>query len=146
MTGGAVSRCREAGDGRDLLADGGGAGAGDRVAQILNSKSSKGTLLQFDGEAVEAAEVKHTTEMLLMRGQKVAENQYIVKIDKTKRKLTKDPVHHPMEGLGSVLEAKREAEKIEKAEESDEGGLRNICRPLRNLEIILLEFKFGEEL
>ena len=107
MTGGAVSRCREAGDGRDLLADGGGAGAGDRVAQILNSKSSKGTLLQFDGEAVEAAEVKHTTEMLLMRGQKVAENQYIVKIDKTKRKLTKDPVHHSLEGLGSVLEAKR---------------------------------------
>ena len=49
---------------------------------------------------MEVAEVEHTAEMLLMRGQRVGENQYIVKIDKTKQKITKDPVHHPLESLG----------------------------------------------
>ena len=67
MKGGAVGMCREAGDGGDVLAEGGGARAGDGVAQILNCRSSEGTLLQVDGEALEAAEVKHTAEMLLMR-------------------------------------------------------------------------------
>ena len=53
---------------------------------------------------MEAAEVQHTAEMFLMRGQRVGENQYIAKIDKTKLSLTKDPVHHPLEGLGTVSE------------------------------------------
>ena len=48
------------------------------MAQILNSRSSKGTLLQVDSEAMESAEVEHMAEMLLMRGQRVGENQYIV--------------------------------------------------------------------
>ena len=68
MKGEAVGRCREAGDGRDVLAEGGGAGAGDEVAQILNSRSSKSTLLQVDGEAIEVAEVEHMAVLLLTRG------------------------------------------------------------------------------
>ena len=39
MKGGAVSRCREAGDCGDVLAEGGRGGAGGGVAQILNSRS-----------------------------------------------------------------------------------------------------------
>ena len=130
-----------------MLAEGGGARAGDGVAQILNSKSSKGKLLQVDGEAIEAAEVEHTVEMLLMRGQRVGENQYVVKIDKTKMKSTKDLVHHPLEGLGSILEAKiRGGSKLEKATGSNDGGLWNIDGSHGNLEITLMEIKFGEEL
>ena len=80
---------RSAGVGKLEMAEtclmrGGRAGAGDGVAQILNSRSSEGTLLQVDGEALEVAEVEHTAEMLLMRGQRVGENQDVVKIDKTK--------------------------------------------------------------
>ena len=78
-----------------------------------------------------------------MRGQRVGENQYTVNIDKTKQKITKDPVHHPLEGLGRITEAKREAEK---ARGSDNGGPWNNSGPHRNLEITLLEIKFGEEL
>ena len=63
-----------------------------------------------------------------------------------KRKFAKDPVHHPLEGLGSVFEAKREAKKFKKAKGSDDGGLGNISRPHWNPEITLLEIKFGEEL
>ena len=39
-----------------------------------------------------------------------------------------------------------EVEKLKKAKGSDDGGLRNIGGPHRNLEITLLEIKFGEEL
>ena len=85
MKGRAVGRCREAGDGRDMLAEGRRARAGDEVSQVLNLRSSKGTLLQVDGEALEVAEVKHTMEMLLMRGQGVGKNQNIVQVDETKR-------------------------------------------------------------
>ena len=45
------------------MAEGGGARAGDGVAQIFNSRSSKGTLLQDDSEAIVVAEVEHTEEM-----------------------------------------------------------------------------------
>ena len=34
--------------------------------------------------------------------------------------MTKDPVLHPLEGLGSVLEAERKAEKLEESKESNE--------------------------
>ena len=47
-----------------------------------------------------------------MRGKGVGENQDFIKVDKTKWEITKDPVHYPVEGLGSVLEAKKEAEKL----------------------------------
>ena len=122
-----------------MLAEGDGAGTGDGVAQILNSRSSKGTLLQVDSEAMESAEVEHMAEMLLMRGQRVGENQYIVKINKSKWKINKDPVHHPLEGLGSIPEAEREVEKLEEAKGSNDGSLRNISWPHGNMEITFLE-------
>ena len=137
MKGGAIGRCK--GDGGDTLAEWGGAQAGDGVAQILNSRSSKGTLLQVDGEAMEVAEVEHTAEMLLMRGQRVGEIQYVVKVNKTKGKITKDPVHHPLEVLGSNPEAKREAEKLEEAKGSNDCGVRNMSGSHGNLEITFLE-------
>ena len=95
---------------------------------------------------MEAAEVEHSAEMLLMRGQRVGENQFVVNIDKTKWKITKDPVHHSLEGPGSVPEAERKGGKFKEAEGSNDGGLRNISWPHGNLEITFLEIKFGEEL
>ena len=89
-------------------------------------KSSKGTLLQVDGEAVEGAEVEHTEEMLLMRGQGVGESQYVIKVDETKQKISKGLVHHSLESLGSVPEAKREAKELKESKGSDDGRLWNI--------------------
>ena len=73
-------------------------------------------------------------------------NKDVVKIDKTKWKITKDPVHHPLEGPGSIPEAKRKAEKFKEAKGSNDGGLQNISWPDGNLEITFLEIKFGEDL
>ena len=107
-----VGGCREAGDGGDILAEGRGARAGDRVSLVLNLRSSKGTHLQVDSEALKAVEVEHTVEMLLMRGQGVGKNPNIFKVDETKQKISKDLVHHSLEGLGSIPEANRKAEKL----------------------------------
>ena len=81
-------------------------GVGNQVAKVLYLGSSKHTFLQVDGEALEAAKIEDTAEILLMRFHKVGENQDIIKIDETKWKLTKDLVHHPLESLGGVPEAK----------------------------------------
>ena len=95
---------------------------------------------------MEATEGEHTAKMLLMRGQGVEWNQYVVKVDESKQKISKDLVHHSLEGLGSVPKAKREAEKFKEYKGSNDGGLRNISGPHRNLEITLLEVKFGKDL
>ena len=84
-------------------------------------RSSKGTLLQVDGEAMEVAEVKHTVEMLLMRGPGVGKKQNIIKVDETQWNISKHHVHHSLQGLGSIVETKREAEELEEAKGSNDG-------------------------
>ena len=75
---------------------------------------------------MEAADIKDTAEMLLLRLQGVGENQDIIKIDETKWKFTKDLVHHHLESPGGVSEAKGKAEKLEEAKGSDDGCLGNV--------------------
>ena len=62
-----------------------------------------------------------------MRGQRVGENQDVIKLDKTKWEITKDFAHHPLESLGDVPEAKREAEEFKESKGSNDGGLGNVC-------------------
>ena len=81
-----------------------------------------------------------------MRGQRVRENQDVFKIDKTKWKITKVPVHHLLEAQGSLLGAKREVEKLKEAKGSNDGSLWDIRGSHGNLEITFLEIKFGEVL
>ena len=49
-----------------MLTERGGARAGDGVTKVFNLRSSKSTLFQVDGKTVEAAEIEHEVEMLLM--------------------------------------------------------------------------------
>ena len=108
------------------------------MAKILDVRSSEGTLHQIDGEAVEAAEVEDTAEMLLVRVQRVGKNQCIIQIDVTKWEITKDFVHDPLESLGGVPEAKREAKELEEAKGSGDGSLGNVGGSHGNLEITFL--------
>ena len=57
--------------------------------------------------------------------------------------ITKDFFHHPRKSLGSVPEAKGKAEELR---ESKGTVLWNVGKSLGNLEITLLEIKFGKEL
>ena len=50
-------------DGGDMLVVRRKYGAGNGVTKIFNLDGTKNTLLEVDGEAVEAAEVKHTLEV-----------------------------------------------------------------------------------
>ena len=80
-----------------------------------------------------------------MRLQGVREHQNVIKIDKTKQKFSKDPVYHPLEGLGRVPEAKREAEELKESKGSDDGGFGDVGRSHGRLKITLLDIKFGTE-
>ena len=53
--------------------------------------------------------------------------QYIIQVDETKWEITKDFTHHPLENLGDVPEAKREAEEFKESKGSNDGGLGNVC-------------------
>ena len=53
-------------DGREVHVERSRSRAGDQISKILNLRTSKNTLLQVDGEAVEAAEVKDTVDVKLM--------------------------------------------------------------------------------
>ena len=112
------------------------------MSKILNMRSSKNTLLQVDGEAIEAAEVEDTVEVKLMIRQGASENQNIIQVDEAERQITKDSVHHLLKHLNSISEAKREAEKLKEAKVGDDGGLWDVCRAHWNLEITLLKVKF----
>ena len=59
----------------------------------------------------------------------------VIKIDKTKRNFLRDLVHYPLEGLGGVPEAKREAEELKESKGSDDGSFWDVG----------LEIKFGKE-
>ena len=105
--------------------------AGDGMAKVMDLGSSKCALLQVDGEAIEAADVKDLAEVKLMRLQGVRKHQNIIKIDETEREITKDLVHHPLKNLGGFLEAKGEAEVLKKAKGSNDVGDWE-CRPLED--------------
>ena len=75
----------------------------------------------------------------------IRENQNIIQVDEADRQITKDSVHHPLKGLSSISEAKREAEKLKEVKGGDDGGLWDVCRMYWNLEITLLKVKFRKK-
>ena len=58
LQGWVVGGWRKSSDGGEMLMERSRSRAGDQMSKILNLRSSENTLLQVDGEAVEAAEVK----------------------------------------------------------------------------------------
>ena len=98
------------------------------MSKILNLRSNKNKLLQVDGEAVEAAEVKDAAEVKLMIRQGAGETQNIIQVEEAERQITKDSVHHPLKSLSSIPEAIREAEKLKGAKGGDDGGLWDVGR------------------
>ena len=63
LQGWAISRWQKSSKGRDMLMERSRPGARDGTSKILILRTSKNTLLQVDGEALEAAEVKEVAEV-----------------------------------------------------------------------------------
>ena len=78
LQGRTVSRQRKGGDGGHMLVKRRRTRAGDGMAKVLDLGSSKCALLQVDGEAIEAADVKDLAEVKLMRLQGVRKHQNII--------------------------------------------------------------------
>ena len=61
---------------------------------------------------MEVEQLEHLAEMVYMSVEIRTEDQDIIDIYKTKRKVTKDLIHHPLEGVLGVPESKRKAEEF----------------------------------
>ena len=77
LEGWAVGRWWKSSDGGKMLMESSRSRAGDQMFKILNLRSSKNTLLQVDGEAVEAAEVKDVAAVKLMISSGAGENHIL---------------------------------------------------------------------
>ena len=95
---------------------------------------------------MEAAEVEDMVEVKLMIGQGVGNNQNVIQVDKTEGQIPKDPVHHSLEHLSSVPEAKVESDELKESKGSDNGCLRHVGRAHGNLKISFLQIEFRKKL
>ena len=76
--------------------------------------------------------------MLLLTEEKtlskvLAEDQYGIHLNKTKCKITKNEIRHPLEGVASVPEAKGHTDELVHAKGGDDGSLLDVFRGDRKL-------------
>ena len=83
------------------------------VSQELEFGNSEYTLGKAGCEPLEAEQLKHQAEKVYMSVEIKTEDQDIINIYKTKRKVTKDLIHHPLEGVPGFPESERKAEDLE---------------------------------
>ena len=61
---------------------------------------------------MEVEQLEHLAEMVYMSVEIRTEDQDIIDIYKTKQKVTKDLIYHPLEGVPGVTESIRNAEEL----------------------------------
>ncbi len=71
-----------------------------------------------------------------------AHDSEVVQIAISKRQPCQNPVHHPLETAACILETKGYAKKVEEAKPSNNGRLKPVFRPHRDLPVALPEVDF----
>jgi len=61
-------------------------------------------------------ELQHPAEMGDVGGPVPAEDEDVVEVDEDKGDAIEDPVHHPLERLGGVLQTKRHLQKTQRGQ------------------------------
>ena len=92
------------------------------------------------GKVMLPAVKKNTSRVIHVGGEVLGEDQDIVHVDETERKLTQNKGHHLLKGVTST----RGILKLEHSEGSDESSLLNVLGGHRNLIIPLLKVQLGE--
>ena len=90
------------------------------ASQELEFGNGENTLGKDNGETLEAEQLQHLAEMVYMGVEIRTEDQDILDIDKTKRKVTKDLIHHPLEGVPGIPESKRKVEELKYTEQHND--------------------------
>ena len=82
------------------------------VTKKLEAGDCKFALGKADGEAMKSADVQDGSEVVLVRLEVRRENKDVINVNKGIRKSTHYQVHHPLESLASVSEAKRHLDEL----------------------------------
>jgi hypothetical protein len=90
------------------------------------------------------AELKNFSQVRNMGTDVLGENQNVIHIDKTEREVTKNLVHHSLEHLACISQAKRKPEELEHTKWGDVGSLLDVRGRNRNLVVSFLEIQFGK--
>ena len=84
-------------------------------------------------------------KMIYVLLQIAAKHQDIIDVGETIRKVSKDRIHHPLEGVPCIPEAKGKAQKLEHPEWSDDRCLTDIFFSHQNLVIPLLKVQLRKD-
>ena len=90
------------------------------------------------------AELKNFSQVRNMGTDVLGENQNVIHIDKTEREVTKNLVHHSLERLACISQAKRKPEELKHTKWGDDGSLLDVRVRHRNLVVSFLEIQFGK--
>ena len=74
------------------------------------------TLRRVDDQPIPDEEVEDGAKVQQVGTAIQAGDEDIIQVDKDVGETTEDPVHHPLEGLGGVLEPERHRQVLEEAE------------------------------
>ena len=84
------------------------------------------------------AELKNFSQVRNMGTEVLGENQNVIHIDKTEREVSKNLVHHSLECLACISQAKRNPEELEHTKGGDDGGPLDVRGRHRNLVLSFL--------
>ena len=79
------------------------------MAKKHNLGDSKLTLRKAKCETMLPAETEDFTEVVYMGGEILAEDENLVNVDRAEGQFSQDKVHHMLESIPSILEAKQHA-------------------------------------
>ena len=119
---------RNPGDGLDPLGEGTDPRGIHHVSEVPDLRASQHGLVFVDGDAMSRQEAEQGPEVLPVLLLSAARHQYIIQIYENGVNLPQDAVHHPLKGLGGVLEPKRHPDELIQAERGDDGGFRDVFR------------------
>ena len=110
---------------------------GGDTEDALGGLHHQAMLLQAIEEEVEMARV-----LLFIS----AGNEDVVEVDEDKGQVVAHPVHHPLEGLGSVLEAEGHPQEFPETEGGNDGGFGDVFGMQGDLMVAMDQVHLGEDL
>ena len=115
------------------------------VAKEIDRRLGKGPFGEDNKEAIRGEDREELLEVgkVFLEGR--AGNQDIIKINENKGKVMEDVVHHPLECLSRVAEAKRHGEGLEEAKGRNDRRFGDVRRIHQSLVVAFDQVQLGED-
>jgi hypothetical protein len=115
------------------------------VAQEIQFLGPKLAFLAIDDQTEITEPLEQELEMLQMRCQVRAAHDDVIQVHKDEGEAVGYPIHHPLEGVAGVAEAKTHPQKLVQAKRRDDGSLGNIPGVHGDLMVALAQIHLAED-